>query len=330
MKMKIYIILVLAVFFLSGCGSSNGGQNDADMKNEYIYYVNMEENGTGQIDVSDFKNADLPGSDVIYRVSASDGQEVDGLVLDKITRYLYLLSVDPEDAALKRILGQSLNILSVEYKGGQVVVDFDEDYYKLQRILEILFRSTIVRTLCQIDGVESVIFTVKGQALENSEKRPYGSMGAESFIDSTDREMNAYDRCTVTLYFSNKTGTALVPVKEEIVYPGNMPLEKLVLEKLLSGPVDEEYRATLFSDRRVNSVNVKDGTCYVDLSSSTFDMADAVSEELTLYSIVNTLTGINGINKVQLSVDGNKDGYFRGVYSLSEVYERNLEVVEDE
>lgn len=64
-------------------------------------------------------------------------------------------------------------------------------------------------------------------------------------------------------------------------------------------------------------------------SSFLNSLAD-VSADVTIYSIVDTLCGLSGIQRVQIMVDGSSDWNFRESYSLSEPYERNLDLVKKE
>ena len=53
-----------------------------------------------------------------------------------------------------------------------------------------------------------------------------------------------------------------------------------------------------------------------------------VNEEIVLYSIVNSLTELPGVTKVQLSINGETKGNIRYTYPLSKMYERNLELLD--
>ena len=53
-----------------------------------------------------------------------------------------------------------------------------------------------------------------------------------------------------------------------------------------------------------------------------------VTSQTVLYSIVNSLVELPGINRVQISIDGNTDVTYRDNVSLTTVFERNLDLVE--
>ena len=49
--------------------------------------------------------------------------------------------------------------------------------------------------------------------------------------------------------------------------------------------------------------------------------------EVVIYSIVNSLAELSDVNKVQISVDGKTNLAYKEVMPLSQIYERNLELV---
>ena len=52
-----------------------------------------------------------------------------------------------------------------------------------------------------------------------------------------------------------------------------------------------------------------------------------VAEETILYSVVNTLTSLPGVNKVQISINGETDRVLRSSIRLDEAYSYNEEIV---
>ena len=108
-----------------------------------------------------------------------------------------------------------------------------------------------------------------------------------------------------------------------------MVLEKLVVERLIAGPdaENEELYPVINPATKVLGVTVKDGTCYVNLDNGFLTQTYNVSAEVQIYSIVNSLVELSNINKVQIAVNGNTDMIFREKISLSNVFDRNLDLV---
>ena len=128
----------------------------------------------------------------------------------------------------------------------------------------------------------------------------------------------------LTLYFANKEGNGLVKEECEVHYSSNISLDKLVMTKLIEGPENSELQATLPSGTKIVMISVADGICYVNLDE-TFknDQNNKIMEQIVLYSIVNSLTELPDVQKVQLSINGDSSGNLRFNYSLSELYERD-------
>ena len=233
-----------------------------------------------------------------------------------------------------------LSPLSDSYQGyalneGQVNLDFSEDYAKQGHIVEVLGRAAVVRTVTQIDGIDTVTFSVQGEALVDAIGIPVGAMTADSFIDNAGTEINAYVDTEFRLYFANETGDALTEVSRNVIYNSNMSMEQQVVEELIKGPRQDDiagYEAgypTVNPAVTILSVTVRDRVCYVNLSEEFLTPVYDVTSQVALYSIVNSLVELPGVNKVQISIDGNTDVTFRDSVSLTTVFERDLDIIEE-
>ena len=61
---------------------------------------------------------------------------------------------------------------------------------------------------------------------------------------------------------------------------------------------------------------------YINLDKAFLTQAYAVTPEVTIYSIGNSLVEINGINKVQILIDGDSSYIFQEV--MEEYYEKDI------
>lgn len=112
---------------------------------------------------------------------------------------------------------------------------------------------------------------------------------------------------TMLLYFSDGKQN-LVGEQRQITYKTDESLVKKIIEELVKGPTVKGYAATLPAATKVNTVHFKDDTVAVDLSGEFLTGLDGGSEleNLRIYSIVDTLTELSNIKKVQFSIDGQK------------------------
>ena len=212
---------------------------------------------------------------------------------------------------------------------GLATLLFDESYGSVSGVREVLMRASIVKTLCQTEKIDSVEIYVAGQPLMNSQKMPVGIMKETDFIDSVGPEANYYQYLYAKIYYANEEGTGLMASNLKIPYTGSEAEEKIVLQQLVNGPIEVDMQAVLSDKVKIRSVSTKDNVCTVDFSKEFLDKLPEVSEEVVLYSVVNTLAELPGIYQVQFLVEGKQEKLYQTM-DLSGVYERNLDVVEKE
>lgn len=158
-----------------------------------------------------------------------------------------------------------------------------------------------------------------------------GVMNADTFIDNDGNEINTYEKVKLTLYFANESGDKLRKVSRNVVFNSNISMERLVVEQLLAGPAKgENGYPTINPATKIQSVTVKDGTCYVNLDGSFLTQPYKVTSDVTVYSITNSLAELSNVNKVQITIDSTTDKELKDNVPLSTVFERNLEIVENE
>ena len=115
----------------------------------------------------------------------------------------------------------------------------------------------------------------------------------------------------------------LIPVRTSIP---KMPAKKTaqyVLDKMIEGYDDNpKIRRIIPKDEHCLKVSVKDNIAYVDISGelieNTPDGRDM--EMLMVYSIVNSLTEIDGIVNVRFTIDGRVQKDFVGYLDMRETF----------
>ena len=96
------------------------------------------------------------------------------------------------------------------------------------------------------------------------------------------------------------------------------------MEQLIKGTTESECYQSIPSNTKLLSISVVDRICYVNLSQEF--MVNAKSN-VTIYSIVNSLSGLEGIDGVKILVNGNSNLMYRDVISLDTVFHMNNELV---
>lgn len=245
---------------------------------------------------------------------------------DMVNEFISAIKSEPADANLERVLPADVDILGYSFgEAGQLILDFSATYTtSLTGTREILARAAIVKTFAQIKGIEYVEFNIMGYPLSLGDKA-VTMMKASDFVETTGFTQNAY----VTLYFSNKKGDALIESRREVDYDGIISVEQLIVNQLIVGPVEKEYGMipTLNPETKLNSVTTKDGICYVDFNEKFLENLNGVSEQVTIYSVVNSLVELTNVNKVQFLINNKKVKLYKTV-ELDELFDRNLDIIE--
>lgn len=240
------------------------------------------------------------------------------------------LSEDPGEADYKQAIPDGVKVLDCVLEETLLTLYFNEEYGSIDRIVEPLVRAAIVRTMTQVEGVECLTFFVGDKPLADNDKNPIGVMTDDSFVENPGEQINSIQSATLTLYFSNQEGNGLVAETQDIHYSSNISMEKLVMERLLLGPKGADAKSAIPEGTKLISVSVSDGVCFVSLDETFRNQDYNIEEPIVLYSIINSLSELSTVNKVQVSVGGDTSGVYRDKFALDELYERNLDYVLEE
>lgn len=249
---------------------------------------------------------------------------------DMIREFLAVLSSDSDHVECRKPIPNEVEVVNYSLDGVLLTLHFDLDYEKMNAVEEVLCRAAIVRTMTQIKGVECVAFYIGDTPLADAKGNLVGSMTADSFVENPGEQINSIQNTTLTLYFSNESGDGLVKeIREDVYYSSNVSLEKLIMEQLLEGPGISGAKSAIPEGTKLVTVSVVDGVCYVNLDETFKNQNYKINEAVVIYSIVDSLSELPTINKVQISVNGDTSGVYRDNFALSNMYDRNLDYVID-
>lgn len=243
---------------------------------------------------------------------------------DMLQELMDCLSTVPDKLEYKAPLSMGFQVLGMNVQEGKVQINVDGAYKNMPPTTEVLVRAAIVRTLTQLPNISYVGITVDGQQLYDNAGEAVGWMSADQFIDNDGNEINTYELTRIKLYFANEDGDKLIAAYREKHYSTNTPLERFVVEELISGPSGQVpgLYPTVNPETKIINVMTKDGICYVNFDSSFLTVVNNVSTELAVYSIVDSLVELSNINKVQILVNGEVPNSF-----TTTTFERNLDYV---
>jgi len=167
-------------------------------------------------------------------------------------------------------------------------------------------------------------------SINNDELTP-----ASSVTMGEDEANGLKDKTPVQLYFISEPENKLSPetryINNSESSKGNEYLATAILKELIKGPAKGSLlQASIPQGTTVHTnVTIKDGTATVDLSKEFIDKhpGGKKNEQLTLYSIVNTLTEIKDIKSVQFRIDGVVKKEFKGSFQIDKAYPRSAYLI---
>ena len=293
-KNKFLSVLILCISMmvcLPGCGLLE----KIVTKDGHVEVITAEaSHGIYQMNLDETRIVKVP-----YEANATTTAEL-------IEGYIEALKKKPSDNAYKSVITGNVHVVSYEYSSSDrlVTLYFAPSYENLTPTCEILTRAAIVKTLTQFnDDIQYVSFVVGEVPLTAKDGSPLLMRGRD-FVSSIGGSMEYVREDYVTMYFVREDGEKLQSENVIVKYSSTINLETAIVNSLISGPITKGLKPALSLDTQVNKVNVKEGICYVDLDEKFLERVSDQSFQLNIYSVVNTLTQIPGITRVQFLIDG--------------------------
>ncbi|MEE1227392.1 MAG: GerMN domain-containing protein [Lachnospiraceae bacterium] len=283
------ILLLIAAFLLCGCGGKEA-KNQEDNKDDKInlYYLNGKGDSFHKKEyrLRETHNPENACYEVLARLGDAEN-----------------LNSDEYRSPNKN----NVNVKEASYDSGNrnVNLDFGAGYRKMSSTDEVLMRTAVVRSVLQIPGISSVSFSVEGVPLSGANHIQIGNMTSGDYITNIKKRVYSYSK-RVTLFYLDKEGKRLVPVKRTIKMDNNVPVETQILRELKKVPKNSDYHSALPKNLKINETQVIDNVCYVDLGAEMLESEDKYPEKLVVYSMVNSLTELPHVAQVQFTINDEK------------------------
>jgi len=303
--MRIHRFLAIALSALLLFSFTSCGNNAKDMGSS-LYYVRSDKAGIAPVE---------------YNFSSND---TEGMIKEA----LKALAEDNTDINMMNTIPAGVDIRHWELNDGNLSLYFVGDYESLDVYTEILVRAAIVKSLTQINGVDAVSFYVNDSPLTDSNGDSIGQMTADTFIEDFGQETDSLLSTELTLYFASANGLSTVAETREVYYSRNVSKERLVIEQLIKGPESNELLSAIPSGTKLNSITVsEDGVCIVNFDATIETTITGITENVTVYSIVNSLTELDNIKSVKILVNGETPHISNVDVDLSSSISRNEEII---
>ena len=229
---------------------------------------------------------------VFYRKFAALPPALRGQAMEAMLRFLAGGEEDSGPAGPR--------LLDWQLEEGRLHLDLSDHYYSLSGVDLTLADACLALTFCQMEEVDSVYVTVEGHELPY---RAAQQLSMENILlaGGADEPMSL----GVDLWYLRPGGRALGVERRQIVKTVDQTLVQAVLAAWADGP-EGELLSCLPQGSQIRSVEVQDGVCVVDLSQEYIDGLPRSEQTaaLTVYAMVNTLCELDGVEAVQLYIDG--------------------------
>lgn len=227
---------------------------------------------------------------------------------DVIPLLIEALTEPAEDSGLVSALPRGTKLLNYSINDGLCTVNFSAEFEsnassrcEAQR----LSLMCVVNTLCQLEDIDQVEFCIEDNLLVQ-----YGLLSIpaplvweEGIIGPVRTGVNEFD---ATLYLSNGSEQYLTPVPTRIRQSSGISQAEMVIRALVDYTPANGFSGTVPSETRVNSAAIVNQICYIDLSADFLSSNQNIP--LSVHSIVASVCALEGISKVQITIENTSPG----------------------
>lgn len=300
-------VIVIAVISIA-CGiwvSIGRGTEKTDVD---LYFINA--NGTGI---------------VASRTSVRYGDDNE-LVYNTLEK----LRHGPSSSKLGEVMSRDTEITrAVLMNDGRLTVEFSQEFLSDDSPENVLNVYAVVKTLCSTPCVSQVKVLVEGKAIRDRDGNKL------DFISASDINLEAEEYHSemrqIALYFADETKTKLVREMRSIKITDQQPIEQYIINELIKGTHTKGIKSLLSDETVLASVDVEDNICYLNFKSGFIseNSGDDTHEKLVIYSIVNSLTELQTISRVQIYMDGKRINEF-GSVRIKDYLSRDTTIIKGE
>lgn len=230
---------------------------------------------------------------------------------------------------LKSTVPKNLSILNYRLNNYNLYINFSNDYNTLSDKDKLIFRASFVWTITETNFVNNIKFYINGEELTFYDNLEL--FNRDNTILNPIISPDKIEREKITLYFANENNK-LVEETRNIEAKQNKSMELHIVEEIIAGPKVKGNIKTVPLETKIRNIKTEDNICYVDLS---FDFIsklsnDIAKENLAIYSIVNSLTNLDKVNKVQFLIDGEKINLSKYSIDISQPIGRYESIIQND
>ena len=137
--------------------------------------------------------------------------------------------------------------------------------------------------------------------------------------------VNTPQKDKIILYYTDSDASGLYAEVRE-VDSSKSEDAAFIAEELLKGSLNAELINAIPEGTKLNSCTVEDGLCTVDLSAEFISKNGTANEQLSIYSVVNTLCLLDSVSEVKFLIDG-KEVMIYGSYIFDEPFSADSTII---
>lgn len=246
-----------------------------------------------------------------------------------ISNTLEALRRGPSSAKLGRVMPRETHITGIELSdNGYLTVNFSENFLSEDPSRNVLNTYAVVKTLCSTGAVSSVKVFAGGRQIQDRDKNVLDYISASDINLETEQYQS--EMREVALYFADSTREKLVREMRTIKITDQQPIEQYIINELIKGTKEKSMHSILSSGTVLASVDVEDNICYLNFKSNFIaeNTGGSSHEKLVIYSIVNSLTELQTIGRVQFYIDGKRVENF-GSMNIKDYISRDISIIKE-
>lgn len=225
------------------------------------------------------------------------GEESRNLRVYTLAEMLEIYMKGPTSEDLVSPFPEGTKVLSYAETEQGLKLTMSEAFFTLQGVDMSLATCCITRTVCAFSGADQL-------SLVDEMGQIQLDLSPEQFL--LENDFNVETETAFTLYFAQADYRYLVPEIQEATLSDNESQETYVLRQLMEGPQTEGLLSVIPEHTELLGLTTEDGVCTVNFSSDFYENApeDVYEAYTTIFGVVNTLTELEGVNSVQILIDG--------------------------
>jgi germination protein M len=222
---------------------------------------------------------------------------------------------------------QEFKIQSLTLNGDTVSVDISSDYENLPQDEKVMGIAAIVYTFTELEFINNVTITSNGTPVM-PQYETLTSFNRENMKLNPSIDPEKKNWQMAVLYFADAQGQKLVAEERTIEVKQSLTLEYQIVDQLLTGPENKTLKSVIPAETKIKDIKTEDGICYVNLSGDFISkITDTNQAKLMVFSIVNSLTELDYVNKVQFLIEGEKVEGLHSDFDFSKPFDRNSELL---